>query len=149
MDYTVNRHTDGAFLYRLHDDFWFWGNEATCVKAWKAMSDFANTVGLEFNEEKTGTVQITNDNIEAPPGTFSKEQKAADADTVLPAGDIRWGFLKLDAQQGRFIIDQGQAILSQQLCQARRVFRARPYRHGYLDPRPHRARSRRILHRFA
>jgi len=127
MDYTVNKHTNGAFLYRLHDDFWFWGNEATCVKAWKAMSDFANMVGLEFNEEKTGTVQITNGNSQAPPGTFSKEQESTDAATVLPAGDIRWGFLKLDAQQGRFIIDQEQvdnhiAELKHQLSSCKSIF---------------------------
>lgn len=56
MDYSVNQHADGAFLYRLHDDFWFWGEEKTCVKAWKAMSEFVNVMGVRFNEEKTGTV---------------------------------------------------------------------------------------------
>lgn len=127
MDYTVNQNTDGAFLYRLHDDFWFWGSEKICVRAWKAMSDFASTVGLEFNEEKTGTVQITNDNSQAPSGAFTEEQKSDDATSVLPTGEIRWGFLKLDAQQGRFIIDQEQvdnhiAELKHQLSSCKSIF---------------------------
>jgi hypothetical protein len=58
MDYAVNQRADGSFLYRLHDDFWFWGEEKTCRKAWKAMAEFAAATGLEFNMEKTGTAQL-------------------------------------------------------------------------------------------
>jgi hypothetical protein len=50
MDYAVNQEAGGAFLYRLHDDFWFWGEEEKCVNAWRAMSEFAKIMGLEFNE---------------------------------------------------------------------------------------------------
>ena len=107
MDYTVNQATDGAYLYRLHDDFWFWGSEKTCVTAWGAMTEFARIVGLEFNEEKTGTARLQGK---------KKGEDAASAQTSrdtqvhpsLPTGDIRWGFLKLNPHEGRFVIDQEQ-----------------------------------------
>lgn len=127
LDYAVNKNTSGAFIYRLHDDFWFWGKENTCVKAWKAMSDFASTMGLEFKEEKTGVMRLTttNNNNEATQG--SPSGKKSEADTTLPVGEIRWGFLKLDGQQGRFVIDQEQvdshiAELERQLSSCNSVF---------------------------
>ncbi|KAJ5382452.1 reverse transcriptase [Penicillium concentricum] len=94
MDYGVNQATDGGFLYRLHDDFWFWGAENTCVKAWQAMEQFTQVMGLKLNQEKTGTVQMG----------LKKTMKQS----ALPTGDIRWGFLVLDSEQERFIIDQAQ-----------------------------------------
>lgn len=91
MDYAVNQHADGLFLYRIHDDFWFWNEDpAVCVKAWKEMSRFASLVGLEFNYDKTGTVCVGQ-----PPH----------AD--LPPGSIKWGFLKFE-ESGQFVIDQSQ-----------------------------------------
>ncbi|KAJ5135464.1 uncharacterized protein N7515_004742 [Penicillium bovifimosum] len=113
MDYAVNQATDGCFLYRLHDDFWFWGAEATCVKAWEAMEKFTQAMGLNFNKEKTGTVQMGRTN----------DQK----ESILPTGDIRWGLLILDAKQERFVINQGlidQHIeeLSRQLSSCQSVF---------------------------
>ncbi|KAF7125566.1 hypothetical protein CNMCM5793_001826 [Aspergillus hiratsukae] len=120
MDYAVNQSTEGAYLYRLHDDFWFWGREQTCVEAWGAMTKFASVMGLEFNEEKTGTVRLTKpcrEPVRAEPEPSS----------LLPAGDIRWGFLKLDPKQGRFIIDQSQvdshiAELGHQLASCKSIF---------------------------
>ncbi|CAG8288714.1 unnamed protein product [Penicillium salamii] len=113
MDYTVNQHADGAFLYRLHDDFWFWGAEKTCDKAWDAMKQFSQVMGLTFNQEKTGTVRM---------GNADGEKSSS-----LPQGDIRWGFLVLDAAQERFIIDQAQVDqhieeLSRQLSSCKSVF---------------------------
>ncbi|CAG7916622.1 unnamed protein product [Penicillium olsonii] len=113
MDYAVNQHADGAFLYRLHDDFWFWGAEDTCDKAWKAMEKFSQVMGLSFNKEKTGTVRMGN----------SKGERSS----TLPRGDIRWGFLVLDAAQERFIIDQTEVDkhieeLSRQLSSCKSVF---------------------------
>lgn len=113
MDYAVNQATDGAFLYRLHDDFWFWGAENTCVKAWQAMEQFSQVMGLKFNTEKTGTVKM---GLGVTP-----------TESVLPIGDIRWGFLVLDAQQERFIIDQAQVDqhieeLSRQLSSCKSLF---------------------------
>ncbi|KAJ5682498.1 hypothetical protein N7462_005663 [Penicillium macrosclerotiorum] len=94
MDYAVNQTTDGGILYRLHDDFWFWGTQKTCEEAWRGMTEYAKVMGLEFNQEKTGTVQMGRSGIERNPN--------------FPVGDIRWGFLVLDAEQGRFVIDQKQ-----------------------------------------
>lgn len=113
MDYAVNQHTNGGILYRLHDDFWFWGTEETCEKAWLCMTRFAAVMGLEFNEEKTGTVRM---------GKGASEKVSA-----LPAGKIRWGFLVLDAEQGKFIIDQEQVDqhieeLDRQLSSCKSVF---------------------------
>ncbi|KAJ5097128.1 hypothetical protein N7456_007849 [Penicillium angulare] len=92
MDYAINKKTNGGFLYRLHDDFWFWGSEKTCETAWTSMAEFAKVMGLKFNIEKTGSVHM---------GTKNKKESS-----VLPKGDIRWGFLVLDAEQGKFVIDQ-------------------------------------------
>ncbi|KAF9886338.1 hypothetical protein FE257_011597 [Aspergillus nanangensis] len=117
MDYAVNQCTDGANLYRLHDDFWFWGHEDSCILAWNAMTEFARVMGLEFNEEKTGTVRLKRktdnetrgDTYTAQPNCNSPNQESNDLQkNPLPTGEIRWGFLKLDPDQGRFIIDQGQ-----------------------------------------
>ena len=113
MDYAVNQRTEGAFLYRLHDDFWFWGAEQTCAKAWEAMEQYARVMGLKFNKEKTGTVRMGGVNRDSASG--------------LPSGNIRWGFLVLDASQERFIIDQAQVDqhieeLSRQLSSCKSVF---------------------------
>jgi hypothetical protein len=113
MDYAVNQHTKGEILYRLHDDFWFWGTEKTCENAWVAMTRYAKVMGLKFNEEKTGTVRMG--------------KKGERTDSILPCGDIRWGFLVLDADQGRFVIDQAQVDqhieeLDRQLSSCKCVF---------------------------
>ncbi|RAK98603.1 uncharacterized protein BO80DRAFT_153635 [Aspergillus ibericus CBS 121593] len=120
MDFAVNQNTDGAYLYRLHDDFWFWGHEEICVKAWATMTEFTKTMGLEFNEEKTGTVRLA--------GKDGKccQSELSDPDP-LPKGDIRWGFLKLDPLEGRFVIDQEQvdshiSELRRQLASCKSVF---------------------------
>ncbi|KAJ5975708.1 hypothetical protein N7481_009415 [Penicillium waksmanii] len=111
MDYAVNQGTNGNILYRLHDDFWFWGTGKDCEQAWGSMTKFANLMGLEFNEEKTGTVQM---------GEAQKSQ-------ILPTGEIRWGFLVLDAEQGKFVIDQKQVDqhieeLDRQLSSCKSIF---------------------------
>lgn len=95
LDFAFNEQTDGARMYRLHDDIWFWGEEKVCIKGWELMKNFANLSGLDFNEEKTGSVKITR-----KPGSKTKVSPS------LPKGDVRWGFLKLDSASGRFLIDQ-------------------------------------------
>ena len=96
MDYAVNQHADGAQLYRMHDDFWIWSpSHQTVVKAWEAINDFADTMGVSLNEGKTGAVRIMRD-----------KDEAGIIDPKLPEGEIRWGFLHLDPASGRFIIDQ-------------------------------------------
>jgi hypothetical protein len=95
LDFSFNQRTNGALMYRLHDDIWFWGAEKTCVKGWTVMNEFAELTGLEFNSEKTGSVKISR-----------KPGEPGPLPSTLPKGDVRWGFLKLDSATGRFLIDQ-------------------------------------------
>ncbi|KAH7321850.1 hypothetical protein BKA65DRAFT_513106 [Rhexocercosporidium sp. MPI-PUGE-AT-0058] len=59
------------------------------------MMKFASLTGLGFNREKTGCVKIAR-----------RGGQASQAQSLLPSGDICWGFLKLDATTGRFLVDQ-------------------------------------------
>ena len=93
LDFAINQRTDGALLYRVHDDFWFWSpDQGKVVKAWNCATEFAKTMGVTLNNTKTGTVRITS--------------KDSNIDSRLPKGQIRWGFLYLDSTSGRFEIDQ-------------------------------------------
>jgi hypothetical protein len=94
LDFAVNEKSGGSDLYRFHDDLLFWGQESVCIKAWNAMLEFSEIMGLELNEEKTGCVQVFDDQVETR--TLPKE---------LPKGDITWGFLRLDSTEGRWLID--------------------------------------------
>jgi hypothetical protein len=90
MDFAVNQRANGMFLYRIHDDIWFWdANPTTCVAAWKEMNAYSQLVGLKFKLSASGSACIG--------GNLAPE---------LPAGDVRWQLLLLDSTQGRFVIDQ-------------------------------------------
>lgn len=92
----MNQTTDGAQLYRMHDDFWIWSSShQTVVKAWEAITRFSDVMGVTLNKGKGGTVRVVRDKNE--PG---------DIDPSLPKGKIRWGFLYLDPTSGRFVIDR-------------------------------------------
>lgn len=95
LDFAFNQRTNGALLWRLHDDIWFWGDQHTCETGWGVMTEFAELMGLEFAEDKTGSVQIAKDG-----------ERRKSPSSVLPSGDVVWGLLKLDADTGRFIINQ-------------------------------------------
>jgi hypothetical protein len=96
LDYAVNQHTDGAQLHRMHDDFWVWSpSHNTVVKAWQAITNFADTMGVSLDERKTGTVRI-----------LGGKEIPGKIDPSLPRGEIRWGFLQLHPASGRFVIDQ-------------------------------------------
>lgn len=96
LDYAVNQSTDGAQLYRMHDDFWIWSSSHdTVVKAWKAITKFSDVMGVTLNKGKSGTVRIVRGKTEP-----------SDIDPSLPNGDIRWGFLRLHPTSGRFVIDR-------------------------------------------
>jgi hypothetical protein len=97
LDFAVNRRTNGANIHRFHDDLWFWGQESTSVQAWKAVNEFTQIMGLQLNEEKTGSALIVVD-----------KTKPRALHPALPDGKINWGFLKLDASSGRWIIDREQ-----------------------------------------
>ena len=112
MDYAVNQHADGTLLYRLHDDFWFWGEEDFCVAAWKAIQEFSAIMGLETSESKSGTARISNENdtLRVGESTIAIHRSKRDdaSKNVLPAGEVKSGFLKLDQEEGRFVVDQEQ-----------------------------------------
>lgn len=96
LDFAVNQSTDGSTLFRVQDDFWFWSrNHSTAVTAWKSVTEFVNATGTCINSSKTGTMRISQD----PSVSLA-------VDGSLPQGGIRWGFLKLSAQTGKFEIDQ-------------------------------------------
>jgi hypothetical protein len=96
LDFTINRLTCGTNLWRIHDDFWFWTRDhAMAAKAWEAVEEFAEATGTEINLAKTGTVRVSKD-----------EKQRLPIDPALPAGEIRWGFLRLSPQTARFEIDQ-------------------------------------------
>lgn len=113
LDFAVNQEA-GTRLYRLHDDMWLWGEPEKCEAGWDAMQRFADVMGLEFNVEKTGSANMGQD----------KESKTM---LKLPEGHVTWGFLRLDPETGRFMINQDEvdkhiAELKLQLNACRTVF---------------------------
>lgn len=94
MDVVVNQQ-DGMLLYRLHDDLWLCGEPVQCKRAWAAMNEYANILGLTFNKSKTGSVYITGDGNE----------RDAEIANSLPEGPVKVGHLSLDPQSGVWIID--------------------------------------------
>lgn len=89
MDFAVNKRTSGQFLYRIHEDFWFWHpNSAVVVQAWKSITEFTDLFGLALNFDKTGSVCIKGDHL----------------DSELPRGAVRWVFLTLESS-GHLVID--------------------------------------------
>ncbi|KAJ6627420.1 hypothetical protein B0H10DRAFT_1941169 [Mycena sp. CBHHK59/15] len=107
FDFAVNQRVSGLFLHRIHDDIWFWDS-----KSEKSLtsSQYAVLAGLTFNETKTGSACV-----------------GADVAPELPSGDIRWGFLKFDSTQSRFVIDQAEVDkhiveLRRQLSATKSVF---------------------------
>jgi hypothetical protein len=109
----VNQRAAGLYLYRIYDDFWFWNHDPkVCAAAWREMQRYASLVGITFNMKKTGVVCVD--------GPTHPD---------LPAGTsgCQWGFLKLDAEKGRFVIDQTSvdvhiAELRRQLAATKSVF---------------------------
>jgi hypothetical protein len=87
----------------MHDDFWIWSPEhEIVVKAWRAITAFCDVMGVSLNEGKSGTVRIMGDKK----AKKAKKTKKTN-DGSLPVGEIRWGFLKLNEESGKFEIDQG------------------------------------------
>ncbi|KAF7313469.1 hypothetical protein HMN09_00502800 [Mycena chlorophos] len=111
LDYAINQRADGLFLHRIHDDVWFWhADSQKCVTAWAEIQTYVGLTGLTINQTKTGSACVG--------ATVAPE---------LPVGEIRWGFLKLDAEAGRFIIDQREVDrhiveLRRQLAATKSVF---------------------------
>lgn len=96
LDFAVNKETGGNVLWRVHDDAWFWSpKHDDAVKAWAAVNAFVDAAGVSVDTRKAGTVRIARD----------RDVKLS-INESLPSGDIRWGFLSLSPQTGRFEIDQ-------------------------------------------
>ncbi|KAF4973149.1 hypothetical protein FSARC_493 [Fusarium sarcochroum] len=95
LDFSVNQSTSSN-LWRIQDNFWFWSHDhKVAVKAWETIDEFTSVAGVEVNPARTGSIRISKDhNVTLP------------TDESLPEGDIRWGFLHLSPQTGRFEIDQ-------------------------------------------
>jgi hypothetical protein len=64
------------------------------------MQDFAKVFGLDFNKAKTGSVYL--------PGSAKRDATVA---KTLPAGPVKIGFLNLDPETGKWVIDQ-QLVLA-------------------------------------
>jgi hypothetical protein len=95
LDFSVNQATDGALLYRMFDDLWFWAPvHSTCVNSWKAITQFTRIMRVILNRPKSGTVRIAQD-----------RSAKLDIDRSLPSGSISWGFLYLNPITGQFDID--------------------------------------------
>ncbi|KAF3053126.1 hypothetical protein E8E11_009794 [Didymella keratinophila] len=94
MDFAINQNCNGALLYRLYDDVWFWNKDyETCAMAWASIQEFANVTGTQINDVKSGSIRVD-------------QEGELEIDDRLPQGDIRWGFLYLNPSNGRFDIDR-------------------------------------------
>lgn len=90
LDFAVNQSTNGAHLYRNHDDLWFWGQPEQCAAAWKTIRQFTEIMGLQLNKEKTAFAQAVDE-------SNPRYKPASKLDLVrLPAGKVKWGFLQFD-----------------------------------------------------
>ncbi|KAI4272982.1 MAG: hypothetical protein LQ337_004941 [Flavoplaca oasis] len=110
LDFAVNQEAQGALLYRLTDDLWIWGDPRTTNDAWKSVQRSVNILGLTINKKKSGSV-------------YPNKEVSPD----LPDGDVKWGFLKLDPDSGRWLIDQSDVDrhtqrLKRQLNSSKSVF---------------------------
>ncbi|KAF4471409.1 hypothetical protein FALBO_1676 [Fusarium albosuccineum] len=98
LDFAVNQEVDGARLWRLHDDMWIWDSPDKCARAWWVVADFSRLFGLDLNKEKTGSVVIK----------AAEAVTTGDISSILPTGNVSWGFLKLEPASGLFVIDQAK-----------------------------------------
>lgn len=96
VDFSINKHTNGSFLYRLADDFWFWSHDhGKAETAWNEVQRFSRIMGLISSEAKSGSVSVGKEN-----------ERATDDAGLLPSGRIRWGMMYFDSETLRFKIDQ-------------------------------------------
>ncbi|KAM6512988.1 hypothetical protein FSOLCH5_010682 [Fusarium solani] len=96
LDFAVNQSTSGNRLWRVKDDVWFWTHDhKLAVKTWEVLDEFKTITGTEINTAKSGTIRVAK----------NRDMTLA-IDESLPEGEIRWGFLRLSPQTGRFEIDQ-------------------------------------------
>ncbi|SPO31915.1 uncharacterized protein UTRI_10317 [Ustilago trichophora] len=109
LDFAVNEATDGGYLYRIHDDLWFWGQQDQCAMAWETLQKFSAATGLELNMDKTAACTLQG--LQAPllkDEDAQEKPKLGKADPILPWRPVRWGFLVLSEDKGYWDIDQKQ-----------------------------------------
>lgn len=96
LDFEVNQATSGQPLWRYQDDMWFWTTDhQTAVTTWKTIESFTSITGTSIDTRMCGSVRVARE-----------DGGDLEVDGLLPDGDIRWGFLVLNSQTGRFEIDQ-------------------------------------------
>jgi hypothetical protein len=96
LDFAVNQRTDGSFLYRNHDDLWFWGQPEKCATAWEAICEFTKVMGLRLNKDKTGCAQaVEASNPRYVPVDSSVTKR-------LPEGKVKWSFLVFDEKEWKW-----------------------------------------------
>jgi len=102
LDFLVNQVSGGeVHLYRCFDDMWFWGRDKKkCELVWEEMQKFADTFGLEFNLEKSGSILFSFDNN----GDVINPNLAGVSE-ILPKGPVKWGLLELTSA-GTLVPDQ-------------------------------------------
>ena len=100
LDFQINQSTAGELLWRMQDDFWFWSSDsAKCARVWETIVQFAKTIGLSLNNQKSGSTRLVQK--KGQPHVVP-----AHIDASLPQGLVRWGMLYLNPRSGRFEIDQ-------------------------------------------
>ncbi|KAK3185712.1 hypothetical protein K4F52_005577 [Lecanicillium sp. MT-2017a] len=90
LDFAVNQRTGGSFLFRNHDDLWFWGQPEQCAIAWETICEFTEVMGLRLNKDKTGSAHAVD---ESNPRYTPTEKSVIQR---LPEGEVKWGFLSFD-----------------------------------------------------
>ncbi|TKY90004.1 hypothetical protein EX895_001302 [Sporisorium graminicola] len=108
LDFAVNQATDGGYLYRIHDDLWFWGQQDQCAVAWETLQKFSAETGLELNMDKTAACTLEGSQAPVLKDKAQEIPAPGKTDPILPWGPIRWGFLVLSADEGHWDIDQTQ-----------------------------------------
>lgn len=97
LDFAVNQRTGGSYLYRNHDDLWFWGQPEKCSVAWQTIRDFTDVMGLQLNKEKTASAHSVD---EANPRYVPVDQAILNR---LPAGKLKWGFLLFTPDEWKWV----------------------------------------------
>ncbi|KAI9360025.1 hypothetical protein DFJ73DRAFT_900592 [Zopfochytrium polystomum] len=98
LDFAMHAQTDGAALYRFHDDVVLWDDGDMRSVVGGAIREFAAVMRLELNAKKTRSARIDGARGSAP-------SALADND-ALPKGPVRWEFLVLDELEGVWNVDQ-------------------------------------------
>ncbi|EJD41250.1 hypothetical protein AURDEDRAFT_68980 [Auricularia subglabra TFB-10046 SS5] len=122
MDLAVNQLASDIYVYRIYDDIWFVHHSPTvCASAWEAINTYTALCGLTLNANKTGAVCV-----------------GSSLDPALPRGPVGWGLIRLDADLGRFVVDQKGvdshiAELKRQLANTKSIFGFVNSLNKYLD----------------